>query len=115
MKKILFLFVALMATTLAFAKADKQTVVFNVDLHCQGCVNKVMKNIAYEKGMIDLSCDLEKKQVTVVYDAKKTTVENLQVAFDKIKKPATVNVEATKAAGGVVPQTDAQSGATVTQ
>ncbi len=47
-----------------FAKGEKQTVVFDVDLHCQGCVTKIEKNIAFEKGVKDLICDLNKKQVT---------------------------------------------------
>lgn len=99
MKRYFTILVALLATTtIAFAKANKQTVVFDVDLHCQGCVNKVQNNIAYEKGMIDLLCDLEKKQVTVVYDANKTSVDKLQAAFAAIKKPAKVNAEATQAA-----------------
>lgn len=99
MNRFLTILVALLATTtMAFAKANKQTVVFDVDLHCQGCVNKVQNNIAYEKGMIDLLCDLEKKQVTVVYDANKTSVDKLQAAFAAIKKPAKVNAAATQAA-----------------
>ena len=70
-------------------KVDKQVVVFYVDLHCQGCCDKVMKNIAFEKGVKDLVCDLETKTVTVTYDANKTDVPTLQKAFAKIGKPAT--------------------------
>lgn len=104
-------------STAVFAKANKQTVVFDVNLHCQGCCDKVMKNIAYEKGVKDLRCDLEKKQVVVVFDADKTSVEQLQKAFEAIKKPATVNTKATEAAvkkatGKAI---DATSGATVKQ
>lgn len=117
MKKILFILMALMVSTMTFAKANKQTVVFDVNLHCQGCCDKVMKNIAYEKGVKDLRCDLEKKQVVVVFDADKTSVEQLQKAFEAIKKPATVNTKATEAAvkkatGKAI---DATSGATVKQ
>lgn len=72
-----------------YAKPDKQTVVFYVDLHCQGCCDKIMKNIAFEKGVKDIVCDLEKKTVTVTYDASKTDVPTLQKAFARIGKPAT--------------------------
>ena len=111
------LLVVLMATSMAFAKGEKQTVVFDVDLHCQGCCDKIMKNIAYEKGVKDLRCDLEKKQVTVIFDNEKTNVEKLQQAFAAIKKPATVNTKATEAAvkkatGKAI---DATSGATIRQ
>ena len=34
------------------AKNDyRETVVLSCDLHCQGCCDKIMKNIAYEQGV----------------------------------------------------------------
>lgn len=71
------------------AKANKQRVVFYVHLHCQGCIDKIYKTIAYEKGVKDLQCDLEKGTVVVTYDANKTDVPTLQKAFAAIGKPAT--------------------------
>ena len=78
------------------AKADKQVVVLSVDLHCQACCDKIMKNIAYEKGVKDIVCDLKTKTVTVTFDASKTDVPTLLKAFEKIKKPATVKEAPTK-------------------
>ena len=75
---------------MAFA-VNKQKVVLSCDLHCQGCCDKIMKNIAFEKGVKDLVCDLESKTVTVTYDADKTVVSTLLKAFAKIGKPAQVN------------------------
>ena len=49
-----------------------------------------MKNIAWEKGVKDLVCDLQKKTVTVTYDTRKTDLETLLKAFEKIGKPATL-------------------------
>ncbi len=72
------------------AQADKQVVVLSCDLHCQGCCDKIMKNIAFEKGVKDIVCNLEEKTVTVTYDANKTNVPALLKAFDKIGKPAKV-------------------------
>lgn len=72
------------------AKADKQVVTLSCDLHCQGCCDKIMKNIAFEKGVKDIVCDLKTKTVTVTYDANKTDVPTLLKAFDKIGKPAKV-------------------------
>ena len=60
-----------------FAKANKQVVVLSCDLHCQGCCDKIMKNIAFEKGVKDIVCDLETKTVTVTFDANKTDVPTL--------------------------------------
>ena len=74
----------------AYAKADKQTVLFSVDLHCQGCVDKIMHEIAFEKGVKDIVCSLKDKTVLVTYDANKTDIPTLQKAFARIHKPATV-------------------------
>jgi copper chaperone CopZ len=68
----------------------RETVVLTCDIHCQGCCDKIMKNIAFEKGVKDLQCDLKTKTVTVTYDAAKTDVPTLLKAFDKIGKPAKV-------------------------
>ena len=82
---------------LSAAKADKQVVVLSVDLHCQACCDKIMKNIAFEKGVKDIVCDLKTKTVTVTYDANKTDVPTLLEAFKKINKPAAVKENAPNA------------------
>ena len=89
MKRFLIYIMALMPMVLA-AKQDKQVVVLSCDIHCQGCCDKIMKNIAYEKGVKDIVCDLKKKTVTVTYDANKTDIQTLLKAFEKIGKPAKV-------------------------
>ena len=71
-------------------QSNKRTVVLHCDLHCQGCCDKIMKNIAWEKGVKDLVCDLQKTTVTVTYDTRKTDLETLLKAFEKIGKPATL-------------------------
>ncbi len=81
---------AVFCTSAFAAKADKQVVTLSCDLHCQGCCDKIMKNIAFEKGVKDIVCDLKTKTVTVTYDANKTDVPTLLKAFDKIGKPAKV-------------------------
>ena len=81
---------AVFCTPAFAAKADKQVVVLSCDLHCQGCCDKIMKNIAFEKGVKDIVCNIEEKTVTVTYDANKTDVPTLLKAFDKIGKPAKV-------------------------
>ena len=81
---------AVFCTPAFAAKADKQVVVLSCDLHCQGCCDKIMKNIAWEKGVKDIVCDLKTKTVTVTFDNRKTDVETLLTAFDRIDKPAKV-------------------------
>ena len=93
MKRYVFLLAlcaALMTGNTAFAKSEKQTVTFYVDLHCQGCIDKIYKNIAYEKGVKDLQCDLDTKTVVVTFDPAKTDIPTLQKAFAAINKPASL-------------------------
>ena len=108
MKRIVILLLTLLPM-MAFA-ANKQKVVLLCDLHCQGCCDKIMKNIAFEKGVKDLVCDLESKTVTVTYDADKTDIPTLLNAFEKIGKPAQVKDD--KAPKEDTPDTDANTGAT---
>ena len=73
------------------AKNDyRETVVLSCDLHCQGCCDKIMKNIAYEKGVKDLQFDLKNKTVTLTFDTRKTDLPTLLKAFEKIGKPAII-------------------------
>ena len=114
-KKYVILLLALLPM-MVYAKPNKQTVVLSCDLHCQGCCDKIMKNIAFEKGVKDLVCDLKTKTVTVTYDANKTTVPALLLAFDKIGKPATVKEESSPTLPKAKePQTDADTGASQLQ
>lgn len=91
MKRFLIFILALMPIVgVIAAKQDKQVVVLSCDLHCQGCCDKIMKHIAFEKGVKDIVCDLKTKTVTVTYDANKTDIPTLLKAFEKIGKPAKV-------------------------
>ena len=91
--------------------ADKREVVLSCDLHCQGCCDKIMKNIAFEKGVKDIVCDLKAKTVTVTFNAEKTDVPTLLKAFEKIGKPATVKEPAEAESSKNEVQTDAVTGA----
>lgn len=90
MKRLIIFFLALLPMVAFAAKPDKQVVVLSCDIHCQGCCDKIMKNIAFEKGVKDIVCDLKTKTVTVTYDANKTDIPTLLKAFEKIGKPAKV-------------------------
>ena len=93
MKRIIIFLLAIMPMAFflstAEAKPNKQTVVLHVDLHCQDCCNKILKNIPFDKdlknGVKDLVFDLDAKTVTVTYDPAKTNNETLVKAFSKIK------------------------------
>lgn len=74
----------LSATNAFAAKNDRDTVTFNVPMKCHKCQAKIESNIAYEKGVTDLSVNLEEKKVTIVYKKKATDVEKLKAAFQKL-------------------------------
>ena len=78
------------SSTSTSKKSSKQTVLLNCDLHCQGCCDKIMKNIAFEKGVKDIVCDLDTKTVAVTFDTRKTNLDTLLAAFARIGKPATL-------------------------
>ena len=114
MRKYLFIILCTLyfvPLSLSAKQSKRQTVVLSCDLHCQGCCDKVMKNIAFEKGVKDLVCDLKTKTVTVTYDANKTDVPTLLKAFEKINKPATVKEPAGQETKAKTQETDANSGA----
>lgn len=121
-KSLLSLFFIMCALTLS-AKPNRQIVILSCNLHCQGCCDKVMKNIAFEKGVKDIQCDLSAKEVTVTFDANKTDVPTLLNAFEKIGKPATVKSHLAPRDSepptspvqhaDETPQTDANTGASI--
>ena len=97
MKKILVvLFCVFFAVSIASAqetkkKDNKVTTKFFVEsIHCENCIKSIEKNIAFEKGVTDMKCDLDTKTVDVTYRSDKTTVEKLIAAFDKINRKAVV-------------------------
>lgn len=87
LQAIALLSLILLAAPCRADKQERDTVVFTVDIHCDGCVQKIEKNIAFEKGLKDMKINKQEQTVTLVYDKKKTTIEKLKQAFEKIKKP----------------------------
>ncbi len=85
-------------TCYAGGKKEKATVTFQTDMHCHKCAEKVNENIAFEKGVLDIKVDEKTKQVTITYDAKKTSVEKLQKSIQKLGYTATPVVKENGAA-----------------
>jgi len=67
-------------------KADNklEQVVFSVNMHCQSCEQKVKKNIPFEKGVKDLTTNMEKQLVTIKYQTDKTDKDKLKKAIEKL-------------------------------
>ena len=51
---------------------------------CQSCKDKIEGGIAYEKGVKDVEYDLATAKVKVVYNAEKTSPDNLRLAINKL-------------------------------
>lgn len=78
----------------------KETVTFKIDdLDCPSCVKKIEKNLAFEKGVTNLKCDLPTQTVAVTYHADKTDETKLIAAFKKIDMKANVLKEDTENKG----------------
>ena len=100
MKKILVvLFCTFFAVSIASAqdskkKSNKATTKFLVEsISCENCIKSIEKNIAFEKGVTDMKCDLETKTVEVTYRSDKTSDEKLIAAFKKINREAVIMKE----------------------
>lgn len=65
-------------------KKELQTVRFETSIDCENCVNTIMKNIPYIKGVKDVKCDLATKEVTIQYQDGKTTSELLKRSIEKL-------------------------------
>ena len=82
---VIFLFVSGVVSAQDKKENDKTAqVVFSVNMHCQNCEQKVKKNIPYEKGVKDLTTNLEKQLVTVRYQTDKTDKAKLKKSIEKL-------------------------------
>lgn len=84
-------FLMMMALVLSFASMNAQAkkkevkeITYQVAMDCQSCVNKINKNLAFEKGVKDLKADLESQTVYVKYRADKTSSDKLVAALKKL-------------------------------
>lgn len=72
------------ATSIQQAKKDIRTVVFATNMSCGNCVKKIKENLSFAKGVKDLDVSLEKQQITVTYDAAKTSEAELAKIINKL-------------------------------
>lgn len=86
MKKLLLaLAVAVVAVLLlTSAKTQSREALFQTNLHCKNCAAKIQDNVAFEKGVKDMSIDVDAKTVRIVYNPAKTNVDKLAEAIRKL-------------------------------
>lgn len=87
--KQLFLILALVAFIAVPSKAQKadktsQTCTFSVNMDCQNCVDKITKQLSFEKGVRDLNISLENGTVAVTFRPDKTDKEHLESSIKKL-------------------------------
>lgn len=97
MKKIVILVIAVLIyssikTYAQESAADSklEEVKIKASITCNYCKEKIEKNIAFEKGVKDLSVDMETKVVTIKYNKEKTNPEKLVAAIKKLDLDAEV-------------------------
>lgn len=89
-RHFLLLTLALCAIT-SFAKDIKTIIVTtNPQMHCEACENKIKSNMRFEKGIKAIETNISRQEVTLTYDADKTTPEKLMKGFEKFGYTATV-------------------------
>jgi copper chaperone CopZ len=74
-------------------KKNEETVVFQVNMDCHSCVQKIEGNIPFEKGVKDLKVSLEKLECEVTFREDKTSVDKLIEAFDKLGYKAEIKTD----------------------
>lgn len=65
-------------------KQDTKTVTYECSMTCKSCEEKIMKNIAYEKGVRDLTVSYEQKKATVTFKTSKNTDDGIKKAIEKL-------------------------------
>ena len=65
-------------------KSDTLVVTTTPAMHCEGCENKIKKNIRFVKGTKKIETSVPNQTVTIVYDSRKTTYADYESAFKKI-------------------------------
>lgn len=83
MKKLLLSIIGL--CMVAFVTlADNPTVVkIKTSAICKMCKERIEKKLAFTKGVTDVNLNLDDKVVTVAYNSKKTSVEQIKKAINE--------------------------------
>ena len=92
MKKFFIILAALGVMLVAEASKPKakRTVLYRTSIECKSCRTKIMDNVAFEKGVKDVSVDLPEKTVKIVFDEAKTDTLTLAKAIRKLGYTAKV-------------------------
>ncbi len=86
MKKSIFIAIVLLVS-LGVSAQDKKKIVditFKTSITCDNCVNTIMGSLPLEKGIKDVKCNLETKEVKVSFRNDKTDKEKIKRSLEKL-------------------------------
>lgn len=63
---------------------SKETIVIKTSTECEMCKERVEKEMAYTKGIISSTLNIEKAELTVIYKSHKTTPEKIRIAVSEL-------------------------------
>ena len=84
MKKTIITMALAIASSTAFAQKAKSADTLQVTMHCPNCEKKIKGNIRFVQGVRKIETSVPNQTVTIVYNPKKCTYQDLVKAFEKI-------------------------------
>jgi periplasmic mercuric ion binding protein len=87
MKKNIFLLVFLFVSAITFADKPKtETIKIKTSAICEMCKETIEKKLAFTKGIIDASVDLDSKDkiTTIIFNPKKTNADKIRKAIAEV-------------------------------
>jgi len=87
---IIILFAITFSVNAQQKSKSTESVTYKTSIDCKACVDKIMANLPQEKGIRDIKCDLETKEVTVVYQKTKNNPDEIKRSLEKLGYTAKV-------------------------
>ena len=88
MRKYLLMMVLPIITMTAAAQktqtADTQQVTTTPQMHCANCEKKIKSNIRFVKGVKKIETSVPQQTITIIYDPRKSTYQDIAKAFERI-------------------------------
>ncbi|MDR1757869.1 MAG: cation transporter [Bacteroidales bacterium] len=85
MKKYFLMLVLVVAVSGVKAQQkNKETIVIQTNGVCEMCEKRFMDNVPYFKGVTDCKYEASTSKLTVIYQPKKTTVEQIRQGISKL-------------------------------
>lgn len=81
---LVFLVSILSGTTLSAQVKKQDTVQIKASVVCGMCKDRIESSLAYEKGIKDVSVDIDNKTVTVIFKTSSTDVATIRKKISKI-------------------------------